>query len=135
MDQGGRVVQEAISFAERKTDEPNPVVLEIAQASMDQTGCLPARPAREVSALQKAGTESSPRSLTGDPRPDDAPSDDEEVRRPLQQSDEVRGTGPSRKFLRQDHPAGRKAGARLHAGLATVSRAKDVVHFSERPKH
>src|SRR5581483_2933426 len=81
MHQVRRDRQQGPPFAARLEDEMQVPVLEIPDATVDETGGSAARSAREIIALDESGLETAQRRIARDAGAGDAASDDQHIER------------------------------------------------------
>ena len=78
-DDVGRRPQQDLALDQRLADQPELVILEIAQAAMDQLAAARRGPLREVVLLAQEHLEAAPGGVAGDARAVDAATDDQEI--------------------------------------------------------
>src|SRR5207249_12177404 len=101
MDEGRRGVEKSIPFADRRANEAESVILEVAKPTVNQPGGLPAGAAREVAAFQEAGSQPASSGLPRDTGSDDPAADHEDIEVALLHLREVGGSRSGGELIRQ----------------------------------
>ena len=78
-----RLGQQHLAFLQGLAHQPELVLLQVAQAAMDELGCLGGGGAREIVHFAKPDLERPPRRVAGDARAIDAAADHEQVERAI----------------------------------------------------
>ncbi len=127
MDEGRRGLEQSIPFADRRADKTEPVILEVAKPTVNQPGGLPAGAAREVAAIQEAGSQPASSGLPRDTGSDDPAADHEDIEDALLHLREVSSSSSGGELIRQRDPS-----IRFHGFVTLSGRVPDRPFRSPR---